>query len=63
MHADNLAEDIWTRYTGPYHVSNKKRYDGFKGILGLQLYIMFMLNFICYLVCPEFAYYPCFIHI
>ena len=29
MHADNLAE-----YTGPKHVSNQKRYDGFKGILG-----------------------------
>ena len=37
MHADNLAEDIWTRYTGPKHVRNQKRYDGFKGILGLQL--------------------------
>ena len=63
MHADNLA-DIWAKYTGPKHVSNQKLYDGLKVILGLQLtprnprhlqqlFIMFMLNFICYLVCPE----------
>ena len=37
MYADNLAEDIWTRYTGPKHVSNQKLHDVFKGILGLQL--------------------------
>ena len=68
MHADNLAEDIWAKYTGPKHVSNQKHYDGLKVILGLQLtpqtprnqrnlqqlFIMFMLNFIFYLVCPEF---------
>ena len=35
VHVDNLAEDIWTKYTGPKHVSNQKLYDVFKGILGL----------------------------
>ena len=35
MHVDNLAEDIWTKYTGPKHVSNQKLYDVFKGILRL----------------------------
>ena len=37
MHADNLAEDIWAKYTGPKHVSKQKRYDGLKGILALHL--------------------------
>ena len=68
MHADNLAEDIWAKCTEPKHVSNQKLYDGLKVILGLQLtpqtprnqrhlqqlFITFMLNFICHLVCPEF---------
>ena len=34
MHADNLAEDIWAKCTGPKHVSNQKLYDGLKVILG-----------------------------